>query len=648
MRSKAIGWLAALAWLVPAAAPAEVTRLVIESRQLLNGGAGFGEVGQYERLRGYAIGELDPGDPRNAGIVNLDKAPRNADGRVEYRTDVEIHKPVDAKKGNRTLLYEVVNRGNQLIPGFVHGTSPLLLEEGFTLVWSGWQGDVARSGQNIIASFPIASNGATPIVGRSREEFVDRGTGTWVGALTYPAFTMDRSQATLTIRERERDARQPISTWRYLNERQIEVTHPGTPYDSGAIFEFIYPARDPLVAGIGFAATRDVNAFLQFEDRDGAGNANPLGRKLIKRSLAMGISQSGRFLRDFLYQGFNEDEQGRRVFDGAMPIIPGSRKTWVNFEFAQPGRWSKQHEEHLQAGDQFPFAYNTIRDPLTGRRDGVLAKCRASKTCPKVMHLDGEYEVWGARGSLLLSDGDPSGPEDLRIPDDVRLYMVAGTPHGGSNLLVPTSTATGMCKNVNTPLGSRAVLRALLLALNDWVAEGRTPPESRYGSADDRTFVRSDRASVGFPAIPGVTYNGIFNSIRVTDYGVVPPHEGPEYGILVPRVDRDGNSRAGIRLPALEAPIATYTGWNLRRAGFAEDEMCASGGSYLPFARTAAQRQASGDPRLSIEERYRDHADYVRKFSRAAARLVREGYLRAADAEEMIAEAEALDVGLAR
>jgi hypothetical protein len=658
MKTAAVCWSAVLGLLVPGLAPAKVTQFVVESRELINGGASYGQAGPYERIRGYAVGELDPFDRRNAGIVNLDKAPRNASGRVAYRTDVEIHKPVELRRGNGTLLYDVVNRGNPLVPSFINGNTTLTMDEGFTVVWNGWQGDLQRVGQNLIATFPIATDNGAPIVGLSREEFVDRGTGTWVGALQYPAATLDQSKATLTVRERERDARQPITSWQYLNDRQIQVTHPGAPFDSGAIFEFIYPAKEPIVAGMGFAATRDVNSFLLHEKEDSLGNANPLAGRHIRRAMAMGVSQSGRFLRDFLYQGFNEDERGRKVFDGAMPIIPGSRKTWTNFEFAQPGRWSKQHEEHLQPGDQFPFAYNTIRDPLTGKTGGVLAKCRLTHTCPKVMHVDGEYEVWGARGSLLLTDGDPDGPEGLELPRTVRLYMVAGLPHGGSNLIVPATLSRGMCKNYPSPLGSRDVNRALLLALNAWITSGREPPESRYGTVSEKhhrhgrhghhkdTLVRSDRESTGFPEIPGVTYNGLFNYIHVTDYSVVPPQLGAEYGLLVPRVDRDGNSLAGIRLPALEAPIATYTGWNLRAPGFAEDEMCASGGSYIPFAQTAGERRSTGDPRRAIAERYRDHNEYVRKFSRAAAKLVREGYLLPQDAAAQIEQARALDIGL--
>jgi hypothetical protein len=653
-----------LAAFVPALACAEVTQFVIESRTLLNNGATYGQVGQYERLRGYALGELDPSHSNNAGIVNLDKAPRNSNGRVQYRVDVEIRKPVDLAKGNGTFLYDVVNRGSRLISD----ENAVDLTQGFTLVWSAWQGDLARVGDNLIGSFPIARNAdGSSIVALSRDEYVDSlalygtSTGTFLGTLTYPAANLDRSQATLTVRERERDARQPISSWQYVSERQIRITHPGAPYSSGAIFEFIYPAKDPIVAGIGFAATRDVNSFLLYEDADSAGHPNPLAgkttskheRPLIQRAMMAGVSQSGRFMGDFLWQGFNQDEAGRKVFDGFMRIVGGTRKTWTNFQFAQPGRYSKQHEEHLQPGDQFPFAYNTIRDPLTGKVDGVLEKCTRTHTCPKVFHLDGEYEIWGARGSLVLTDGDPRQPEALRIPNEVRLYMIVGTPHQHMlATIVPAVPSFGRCKHLGSPIGGIQVIRALIPALNDWLTTGRKPPESRYGVVAEHghksTLVPSDRASTGFPEIPGVSYNGLFNYVRVTDYNVQPPLQGAEYGQVVPKVDRDGNSLAGIRLPMVEAPIATYTGWNLRAPGHAEDEMCATGGSYIPLARTAAERAASGDPRRSLEERYRSHEDYVRKFERAAKELVKDRFLLPADAQALVEQAKALELGLPR
>lgn len=637
-------WLCAIAVFIPALASAKVTEFVIESTESLYGSDPIGNAGPYEKLRGYAVGELDPDNPQNAVILNLDKAERNANGLVEYRVDVEIHKPVDLERGNGTMLYDVVNRGRKLALGRIR------LEDGFTFVWSGWQGDLVRNGERLTASFPIAVDEfGDPVIGLAREEFIEGAD--FVGDLPYPATTdamANPSLATLTVRENERDPRVPLNNWSYVNDRQISVMHPGLPYDAGAIFEFIYPATGSILHAIGFAATRDVNSFLRYGIADSKGNPNPLAG--MDRAMAMGISQSGRMLRHFLYLGFNQDEEAQQVFDGAFPIIPGSRKTWTNTLFANPGWWSKQHEQHLQAGDQFPFAYSTITNPLTGETDGIMRRCRETNTCPKIMHMDGEFEVWGARGSLLLSDGDPAGPNPIDIPKDVRLYMVAGTPHGGAGNIVPASPPPfGICKNVLNPNGSTAVYRALVIALNEWISDGRKPPKSNYGSVGKKkgknkkaTFVTSDQASTGFPDIPGVVYNGIFNSIRVTDYTVQPPDEGDEYGVLVPRVDEDGNSLAGIRLPMQEAPIATYTGWNLRAPGYAEDEGCSSSGSYIPFPGTRAERLASGDPRLSIEERYKNKRDYLKRFAHAAKKLVKKRLLLPEDAAAMIEQAESL------
>ncbi|MBI1176854.1 hypothetical protein GC207_05390 [bacterium] len=678
MKYKTVFWTTVCTILVPNLAPAEITQWVIQSTERHNGGASYGSVGQYEVLKGYAIGELDPSNPLNAGIVNLDKAPHNGNGRVEYKVDVEILKPIDMQKGNGTLFYDVVNRGHKVILPFIN------LADGFTVVWSGWQGDLPTSPDLLNTEFPVATNEGQPIIGRSREEYVDIGTGKFVGKLTYPAANLDPSQATLTAREKERDPRHRIDSWKYLTDRQIEITAPGAPYDAGAIYEFIYPAKDPIVMGIGFAATRDVNSFLRFELTDGVGHRNPLAEHTslsdksgrfelplnqaaqqrrpttdreqhnddnqesdtkqeslaIKHAIIEGVSQSGRFTRDFLWQGFNEDEKGREVFDGAFPIIAGSRKTFTNFQFAQPGRFSRQHEDHLQPGDQFPFTYATQKDPLTGRVDGILKKCLETHTCPKIFHLDGEFELWGARGSVVVTDGNPDGPRDITLPPNVRVYMVAGTPHGGGRgPIIPASRSKGICQNFQNPLGSLVVVPALIRALNDWITTGKEPPQSRYGSVSRHTLVSSNQSSTGFPNIPGVTYTGLFNSLRVTDYNVQPPAEGAEYGVLVPKCDRDGNSLAGIRLPPLEVPIATYTGWNLRATGHAEDECCSTSGSYIPFARTKAERIADGDPRLSIEERYQSHADYVQQLTEAANKLVDEGYLLPADADYLVEEA---------
>lgn len=635
-------WIGIFLLLIPAPGLSEITQLVIQSSEPFVDKSSGGSGVKYVKLKGYAIGELDPSNPLNACIVNLNRAPLNEHGRVQYRTEVEILKPVGMGAGNGTLFYDVVNRGKKV-------TWPKL-SYGYTIVWSGWQADLPKNPKLLKAQFPVPSDHGHPIVGLSREEFVDMSTGTFVGSLSYPAADLDTSHATLTVREKERDQRKRIDSWRYLNDHKIKVTTPGGRYDSGAIYEFIYKAKDPVVMGIGFAATRDLNSFLRYELKDSVGHPNPLADESpgpkdpnnslpIKRAIIEGVSQSGRFTRDFLWQGFNEDEKGRQVFDGAMAIIAGSRKTFTNFEFARPGYFSRQHEEHLQPGDQFPFTYGILRDPLTEKEDGILAKCIASHTCPKIIHIDGEFEYWAGRGSLVVTDGDPAGPHDISLPPNVRVYLVAGTPHGGPGKILPPSHSRKGSQNLLNPLGSLAVVPAMIQALNDWISTGKEPPPSSYGSVSKGLLVEASGMGTGFPKIPGVAYTGLFNSLRDTDYGVQPPKEGREYGVLVPRCDRDGNSLAGIRLPPLQVPIATYTGWNLRAAGHAEGENATTRGSFIPFAKTKAERLARGDPRLSIEERYSGHAEYVQQLAKAARELVGEGYLLSADANDFVKQA---------
>ncbi len=395
--------------------------------------------------------------------------------------------------------------------------------------------------------------------------------------------------------------------------------------------------------GLGFAAQRDVMSFLRYETKDGQGNPNPLASQgLPTVSIAMGISQSGRFLRDFLYQGFNEDLQGRIVFDGMHPDIAGSRKTFTNFRFSQPGRWQKQHEDHDYPGDQFPFTYVTMKDPISGETDGILEKCSRTNTCPKIIHSDGEYEIWGARASLIVTD--PRG-HDLQLPDNVRVFAYAGVQHGGGPGVFAREPRAGICQNLNDPMSLRDIRTALTVDLYQWVAKGVAPPDSRFPTVESGGLVPPK--SVGFPHIPGVTFTGIYNDLRLHDFSTLPPKEGPAYTVLVGRVDADGNMVDGVRHPFLEVPIGTYTGWNLRRAGYGEGEQCAANGSFIPFAKTKAERQASGDPRLSLEERYPTHEAYVSKVKAAAEALVRDRLLLRDDADEIIERAQDSPIGRA-
>lgn len=620
-------------------ASAQIARIdfqVVESPAF--GGESFGDIGQYERLRGVAYGEVDPNDARNREIVNLGKAPLNARGRVEYSTTVEIYRPIDLERWNKAIYHIVPNRG-RTNPGDV-----ILREMGFAIVQVGWQGDLTATESNIVPFLPIARNpNGSIVVGPAVEEFIfDDDEAVSEADLTYATAALVPAMATFTVRARQGAPRVTLegSAWSYTNERQIRINRP-SGFDGGAIYEFTYLAKDPIVMGLGFAAMRDVIPFLRYEITDGEGNLNPLmSVGLPSVTISLGISQSGRFLRDMLYLGFNEDIGGRIVFDGIHPDIAGSRKTFTNYPFSQPGRWQKQHEDHYFPGDQFPFTYGTIYDPISDRADGLQVRCSASNTCPRIIHTDGEAEIWQARSSLLVTD--PVG-EPIDLPNNVRAYLIAGTRHGGGPGVHVESRPLGICQNLDSPLPIAQIRRALTVALYEWVVDGTEPPPSRFPTVPLGTLVAP--TSVGFPSIPDVTFTGSHNPLRRNNHSSFPPLQGGGYVVLAGRVDPDGNMLAGILHPNLSVPIGTYTGWNLRREGFAEGAQCGGSGSFIPFANDRAEREASGDPRLSIEERYPTHDAYVSAVAQAAERLVQERLLLQRDADVIVERAEASSVG---
>lgn len=614
-------------------AAAQVTRFeidVVESPALH--GERFGTVGQYEFLRGTAYGEADPSDPRNADIVNLEFAPRNARGNVEYSTTVEIYRPVDMSRWNRAIYHTVPNRGR------AGAGDRVLLEMGFALVRVGWQGDIEPTATNIVPVLPVARQpDGSPITGAALEELIfNNDDDVSAGHLSYPAASLDPDRATLTVRRNLASPRERPAdlSWTWVNESEIRIERP-SGYDGGAIYELAYEAKNPIVMGLGFAAMRDAISFLRYEEADDVGNPNPLAFEgLADVAISFGSSQSGRYQRDMLYQGFNEDLEGRIVFEGIHPHIAGSRKTFTNYAFSQPGRWQKQHEDHFYPGDQFPFTYATLTDPISGRTDGLQVRCSRTDTCPKIIHTDGEAEVWQARSSLVVTD--PLG-DHIELPDNVRVYVFAGTRHGGGGSVF-TEPSRGFCENMNSPLSLSESRAALTVALYEWVVDGTPPPDSRFPTVANGGLVPA--TELAFPQIPGVSYTGSFNPLRIRDYSSTPPKSGAEYTVLVGRVDADGNMVDGIRHPNLTAPLGTYTGWNMRREGFGEGGQCAGSGSFIPFATTAAERRASGDPRPSLEERYPDHRAYVSAVREAAHELVQDRLLLPADAEEIVREAE--------
>ncbi|HUF76689.1 MAG TPA: alpha/beta hydrolase domain-containing protein [Longimicrobiales bacterium] len=601
-------------------------------------GRSFGSVGPYERLRGVAHGAVDPDDRRHEGIANLALAPRNADGRVEYSTTFEIYRPVDMRRWNRAIYHTVPNRGG------AGAGEDVLLERGFALVRVGWQGDIAQTETNIVAHLPVARRpDGSSIVGPAMEEFIfNDAERVSVGRLTYEAASLDPARATLTVRHDQTSARAtpPDLRWTFTSARQIRVERPAG-YDGGAIYELVYEAKDPTVMGLGFAAMRDVISFLRYEDADTTGNENPLAFDgLPETAISIGISQSGRMLRDLLYQGFNEDVRGRIVFDGMHPDIAGSRKTFTNYTFSQPGRWQKQHEDHYFPGDQFPFTYVTLPDPISGRTDGLLERCSRTDTCPRIIHTDGEAEIWQARSSLIVTD--PLG-RHVELPQNVRAYVISGTQHGGGAGVHVATPRLGICQNPSNPMNLSAIRTALTVALHEWLVDGVEPPASRFPTVANGGLVRP--SALGFPKIPGVTYSGSVNGLRLLDHGSLPPTEGEAYAVLVGRVDADGNMIDGVRHPDLAVPIGTFTGWNLRRDGVGDGGQCAGTGSVIPFASTRAGRLDAGDPRLSLEERYATHEAYVSAVRQAADALVRERLLLRADADQIVRRAEASDIG---
>ena len=648
----------ALLLLLIAPTQARVTRIEILRTESFANGTRFDPVGAYEKVVGRFHGELDPAEPLDAVIVDLDKAPRNARGRVEYSSDFYVLKPVDITKGNGALLYDVNNRGNKraLIqfnsaPPSNDPTTPeeagngFLMRQGFTVVWSGWIPDLAATDNNLRIEVPRATSTPGPIAQTVWDEILVNDTKTTQARLSFRAVNPDDT-ATLVVRERNADTPATVAAdqWEFVDPQTIRLLPAGTAFRIGAVYQVIYRAADPPVAGIGFAATRDLVAFLRRDAADEAGTANPLaaaGKLTITRTLAHGTSQSGRYLRDFLYRGFNEDEAHRIVFDGMNPHVATAR-LFLNDRFAQPNRMVNLGHGFIGYPDvSFPFAFETQTDPLTGARDGILRRCGERASCPKIISTNTATEYWQSGQSLLTTD--PLGQTDGVEPADVRIWHFAGTQHVGTQSTMPK----GVCAMPPDRIDYAPLMRAALTALDRWVKDNMPPPPSRHPRIDDGSLVEMTSPGV---TIPGFVAAKGPNPRPRFDYGpdfakgvidkVLPVALADHYRVRVPKVDRDGNEIGGVRLPDIAVPTATAMGWSVRAADAGgAGELCYLDGSYLPFAKTKAEREASGDGRLSLEERYGGRDDYAAKVHDAAAALARDGYLLPEDVERLSARA---------
>ncbi len=643
MKSLRLAVFAAACTLV-SPAHARITEINVQKVEPFANGATFGNAGAYERVWGVARGELDPNDARNKVIVNIDRAARNSFGKVEYEVEWFMLRPADAAKGNHKLLFEVTNRGRKFLmnwlmdaPAQAAGAvndpktakdagNALFFRQGWTMAWTGWDPDAPKTNNGMAMKSPVIPN-VTRVI---RDELVNgtRAPQTGTFRLSYEAATTEPDKSRLTMRRKEKDPRVeiPSSGWAFANTREITLLPVGTKPEPGTLYELHYPAKDPKVLGIGFAATRDFVSFLRNEANDDAFQRNPADRGLQK-VIATGISQSGRYLRHFVHQGFNQDEGRRRVFDGVLAHISGIGGVFLNAEFGQPARTNTQHEDHSFPENAFPFSAAKATDPVT-RKSGALL--RGDGFDPLWIEVNTSTEYWQKGASLLHTD--PLGTRDLRLPANARVFMISGTQHGGRADLKPDF---GPCMNPRNPHSPAPALRALLVALDAWVSQGRPPPASRVPTLGTRTLVTADKT--GFPRIPGLAVADFVNSIALYGDWVNPKETAPSpYRPMVARVASDGNENAGLRLPDIEAPLATYTGWNLYKAPFTEGELCDRDGSYSPLPATSKERIDKGDPRRSLEERYGTHANYVKKIEAAARTLVRDRLLLAEDAERYL------------
>ncbi|NML42231.1 hypothetical protein HHL11_00625 [Ramlibacter sp. G-1-2-2] len=624
-------------------AQAEVVRFEVLQSQPAFEGRSFGDVGPYVRITGRATIAVDPADPRNAVIADIAQAPRDAAGKVEAVADVVILRPADPAKGNGTLLVDVPNRGRKLAPQlFDDATQPgandaekaadaglgFLHRQGYAMAWIGWQADIPSKPGQLALQAPVLKG----VTGPSRDEFLfDHMRSPASATLEWPI--ADPASLRVTVRPRwDAPRQQPEGlAIRATGPQTVEITRPASGFDAAALYEVTYTARDPAVLGLGYAATRDVVSFLR---RDSSA-ANPLAGAKPQRAIGFGVSQSGRYLRDFLWLGFNEDLAGGRVFDGLMPHVAGARRMATNVRFGNPSRNARHPEDPVWQADLFPFTYDSLKDPLSGRTDGLLQRCRQSDTCPRVIQTDSEHEWWASRASLLVTDlqGKP-----IALPDNVRAYMIAGTPHF-AEVTDRMKQAPTMVLPVN-PMHSGMPMRALVTAMQAWIQDGVAPPPSRTPNLADGTLVpAADAVRKDIPVLP---YAAIYTGAAYTDQSVFPPKVLGQYPVFVPRADADGMAMGGIHMLALAVPRATYTGWNPRSPGYGAGTLYPLQGAVLPFAATRAEREAAHDPRLSVAERYADNAAYVAAVRAAADKMVSERLLLPEDAQRAV-EAAAQD-----
>lgn len=620
-----VAWLALTLLIAPVIVSAEVSRFDITSHRDVAGGRSFGSVGPYERLAGKIYFLIDPANRRNQVIADLDKAPKNADGKVEMSADLVIFRPRDPGRGNGIALFDIVNRGGtvalNIFDGPVTNTPDgevgdgFLLNRGYTIVQIGWEFDARREG-----AIRIDLPAAVGVSGLVRATFIPSNKNpTTVGDLVgYTPSDPASQDNTLRVRTALGAEWTTIPRTKWTLAGNTVTLDDG--FEPGQTYELAYLAKDPPIAGLGFAAVRDAAAWVKYASTAAVST---------RHAFAFGSSQTGRWLRDFLYEGFNTDERNRQVFDGVMPHLGGGGGVVLN------QRWSTPTSLLMETATHFPFSDRKQRDPVTGLEEGLLENARAAAHQPKIFYTYSDTEYW--ERSVALTHTTPDGSKDLAPPSNVRLYHFASSSHNIGRF--PPAVTNG--ETPDNPFDYRISMRALIVAMEKWVHDGTTPPPSRYPRLQDGTLVRA--TEVAFPNLQGVT------SPRTSYAGVRGPNRllsrdgaGTTLPYLVPQVDRDGNAMGGLRLPDVTVPLATYTGWSFRNKAIGgTEQFFPLIGSYVSFTTTKTERERNGDPRPSIQERYQSRDRYLKLVEEATGPLVKAGYLLADDVPTVVTRARA-------
>jgi len=629
-----------------------VTRLEVTRREPVLDGAPFGAGGAYEKIEGVLHFAVDPDARAHEPIADLGLAPRNGRGLVESSADFYLLRPL---AGSRRLLLDVPNRGRKIALGMFNSaprsndpTTPedfgngFLMRHGYTVAWIGWQPDVPRRDGMMALDVPRVPG----VSERLRCEFrpiarVDRLPLADRYHVPHPVSRLDDPEAELHVRDHG-DAPAttlPRSAWRFPDAGSVTLDG---GFEPGRIYDCYYRAENPPLVGLGLTAVRDTAAFLRWGT---AGDGNP-GAGQIERSYVFGVSQSGRFLRHLLYLGLDEDEAGRFVWDAVIPHVAGARRGEFNCRFGQPSL------NALHAvGSLFPFTDGEQEDPVTGQRGALLHRQASRPHPPRILTINTAAEYWRGDGSLVHTD--VAATRDVTPPAWVRQYFFAGTQHTPGALPPPPADPNtgGRGRHPFSVVDYSPLLRAALASLDRWVSEGEEPPASEVPRLADGSAVAAEATREVYARIPGARFpDRVSRPVRLdfgprVDQGVVelPPKIGAPYVTVVSAVDADGNDTAGIRPPELRVPVATFTGWNPRHPEQgAPGDLMAMMGSTLPFARTAAERQASGDPRPSLAERYGDRDGYLARVRSDAQAMVAARHLLAEDVDAVVERAGAL------